>query len=72
MDWQWPVVGLIVLGSAAYLLVRIRGQFRSKRPSQGGCGSCSAPRTGLVSKPLVTLDPRPGDPGETSSRNSSP
>ncbi len=57
MDWQIPVVILIVLGASMYLATRIRRLFSGKGGNCGGCGSCDATRNKTQIKPLVSLEP---------------
>lgn len=56
MDWQTPVVILIVLGASMYLATRIRRLFSGKGGNCGGCGSCDTSRNGTHIKPLVSLE----------------
>lgn len=56
MDWQIPVVILIVLGAGLYLASRILRLFTGKSGNCGGCSSCDTTRNGTHIKPLVTLE----------------
>ncbi len=54
-DWQYVVVCVIVAAAFTYLVWRLSKALRA--PESSSCGQCQqGPQTGVVSKPLVTLD----------------
>lgn len=42
MNWQGPIVLLLILAAVGYLLYQLWRRLKRPRPGAGGCGCCTA------------------------------
>ncbi|HTU26341.1 MAG TPA: FeoB-associated Cys-rich membrane protein [Pirellulales bacterium] len=61
INWQNIAALAIVAAAAVYVARVVYRMIFSAKPSCGGCGTCDA--SGSKSRPLVSLDPAPKQPG---------